>query len=65
LQIRATPTVWFAIPNGCARSKAEASIMKGTGVVAGMPDLDFVRDGRAYFLELKAAGGRPTEKQLE
>src|SRR5262245_3563113 len=66
LQIRAMPgVVWYAIPNGGARSKIEAAIMKSTGTVAGMPDLGFVRDGKPYFLELKADGGRATEQQLE
>ena len=31
-----------------------AAIMKGTGTVAGVPDLCFVKNGHAYFLELKS-----------
>lgn len=56
---------WYAIPNGGWRSRAEASIMQGQGVRAGVPDLAFVHDGKPYFLELKAPAGRPTEAQLE
>lgn len=40
--LRATlPKPWlvFAIPNGGGRSKAEAGILKATGVLAGVPDL--------------------------
>jgi len=51
--------VWFAVPNGGARSKTEAAIMKGLGVQRGVPDLAFVLPpGRAAFLELKAKGGK-------
>lgn len=44
----------FAVPNGGYRSVTEAVRMKGQGVVAGVPDLVFVIEGRAHFLELKA-----------
>lgn len=55
---------WFAVPNGGARSPIEAKIMKGTGTRPGVPDLAFVHEGRAYFLEVKAENGRPSEHQL-
>ncbi len=38
--------------------------MKGLGVVAGVPDVIAVHQGRCFALELKAEGGRPTDKQL-
>jgi hypothetical protein len=48
----------FHPANGGWRSRVEASIMKGLGVRAGVPDIIAVKDGRAYGLELKAPGGR-------
>src|SRR5437870_855442 len=54
---RAAPnTFWFHVPNGGYRRSIEAKIFKSLGVVRGTPDLCFVKDGRAYFLELKAPG---------
>jgi hypothetical protein len=38
--------------------------MKGLGVVAGVPDVIAIHQGRCYAMELKAEGGRATEKQL-
>jgi hypothetical protein len=38
--------------------------MKGLGVRAGVPDLCCIRDGRAFFLELKSAGGRLSPAQI-
>lgn len=66
LRIRAWPDVfWYAVPNGGWRTPAEAGILKATGVRAGVPDMAFLRNGAAYYLELKAPGGRPTENQLQ
>ena len=55
---------WFAIGNGGWRSKVEAKIMKGTGTKPGTPDLAFVYQGRAYFLEVKTETGKASEHQL-
>jgi hypothetical protein len=55
----------FAVPNGGLRSAAEASIMKGLGTVAGVPDLIILHQGRTYGLELKADGKKATARQLE
>jgi hypothetical protein len=55
----------FHVPNGGWRSRVEASIMKGLGVRAGVPDIIAIRDGRAYGLELKAPGGRLTAVQRD
>jgi hypothetical protein len=38
--------------------------MKGLGVVAGVPDVIVIHEGRCYALEIKAPGGRATWKQL-
>lgn len=55
----------FHVPNGGKRSAIEASIFKGLGVVAGVPDIIIVREGQMYALELKAGGGRLTRTQIE
>jgi hypothetical protein len=38
--------------------------MKGMGVVPGVPDVFIVHNGRVFALELKAEGGRASDKQL-
>ena|SRR5262245_61878314 len=64
--IRAQGLFWYAIPLGGVRSKIEAAIMQSTGTRAGTPDLGFVFQGRAYFLEVKAdEQARATEHQLK
>jgi hypothetical protein len=57
--------VWFAIPNGGARSKIEAAILQGLGVKAGAPDILIVIPpaGRIAGLELKAPGKKRSAKQ--
>jgi hypothetical protein len=56
--------VVFGVPNGGLRSRTEAAIMKGTGVVPGVPDLAIVCGGRYYGLELKAQKGRLSPAQI-
>lgn len=50
--------LYFAVPNGGGRSKAEAGILKATGVKSGVADLAFCwkENGiaRIGFIELKA-----------
>jgi hypothetical protein len=66
LRARGAPGVFaFAVPNGGYRSAVEAAILKGMGVVAGVPDIFIVHNGRCFALELKAEGGRATDQQLE
>lgn len=66
LRTRPAPGVFaFHVPNGGKRKPIEAAIMKGLGVTAGVPDVIAIKDGRAYGLELKAADGRPTPRQIE
>jgi hypothetical protein len=61
---RKTPgTFAFHVPNGGKRNPIEAAILKGFGVVAGVPDIIAIRGGHTFGLELKAEGGRPSEKQ--
>lgn len=53
----------FAVPNGGFRLPREARLLKFTGVVAGVPDTIWLRQGRMYALELKAARGRVSDAQ--
>jgi hypothetical protein len=66
LRTRGAPGVFVFHPaNGGYRKPVEAAILKGLGVVSGVPDVIAIRDGRTYALELKAEGGKPTRKQVE
>ena len=66
LAVRAATGVFaFHPPNGGWRSRVEAAILKGLGVVAGVPDVIAIHNGRVFAMELKAPGGRATDKQLE
>lgn len=37
---------------------------KALGMVPGWPDIEFMADGRAYFLEVKPPGGAVSEAQM-
>jgi hypothetical protein len=66
LRARAAPGVFAFHPaNGGYRKPVEAAIMKSLGVVAGVPDVIIIHNGHCFALELKAEGGRATDKQLE
>jgi hypothetical protein len=66
LRARGAPGVFAFHPaNGGYRKPVEAAIMKGLGVVAGVPDVIAIHEGRCYALEIKAPGNRATPKQLE
>jgi len=66
LEVRGTRDVFaFHVPNGGWRSPAEAAILKGLGVRAGVPDVIVIKAGQAYALELKAPGGRLTSVQAD
>jgi hypothetical protein len=65
LWTRGSPDLcWWHTPNGGKRNRIEAAIFKGLGVRAGVSDIIAVHEGKAFALELKADGGRPTEAQL-
>jgi hypothetical protein len=65
LAARGAPgTFAFHVPNGGWRSAVEAAILKGLGVVAGVPDLVLIRDGAVFGLELKAHNGRLSPAQV-
>jgi VRR-NUC domain len=55
----------FHCPNGGARRLVEASILKGLGVKAGVPDVIAIKGGHTYGLELKAPGGRLSDSQKD
>lgn len=58
----------FHIPNGGKRDVREAARFKSMGVKAGVPDIFLPLARGSYhglFIELKAAGGKPSEKQKE
>jgi hypothetical protein len=66
LHARGAPGCFAFHPaNGGYRKPAEAAIMKGLGVTAGVPDVIAIHEGCCYAIEIKAEGGRPTQKQLE
>lgn len=57
--------LWYHVPNGGGRSKAEAGILKAMGVKPGVPDLAFILPGgQAAYIEVKPEGGylRPEQK---
>jgi len=65
LRARSAPGVFaFHVPNGGYRRPREAAILKGLGLIAGVPDIIAIHNGRCFALELKAPGGRTTGKQL-
>jgi hypothetical protein len=65
LRIRgAEGAFFFAVPNGGFRRPVEAAILSGLGVRAGVPDVIVIHNGRCFAMELKAEGGRATDKQL-
>jgi hypothetical protein len=65
LRARSAPGVFAFHPaNGGYRKPIEAAILKGLGVVPGVPDVFIVQNGHCFAMELKAEGGRATDKQL-
>ena len=57
--------VWYHVPNGGKRSKKVGGEMAAMGLKAGIPDLAFVYQGRALFIELKAPAGRVSADQRQ
>lgn len=55
----------FAVPNGRYRNPIDAKILKMTGVVAGVSDMIFLYNGRAYLFELKNEKGVQSKAQKE
>jgi hypothetical protein len=66
LRVRPAPgVVAFHPANGGFRRPAEARFFAGLGVVAGVPDIIAIKDGRTYALELKIERGRLTAAQQQ
>ncbi len=66
LRARGAPGVFAFHPaNGGYRKPIEAAMLKGMGLVPGVPDVIAIHQGCVYGLELKAEGGKPTPKQVE
>jgi hypothetical protein len=55
----------FHYPAGGWRSPVEAAIFKSLGVIAGIPDIIVIHNGRCFALELKTAHGRLTPTQID
>jgi hypothetical protein len=68
LQYKRLAPLLFAVPNGGARNRVEAAIMKGEGVLAGVSDLLFLYPSGQYHglcIEMKAPDGRQRDSQKE
>lgn len=57
-------TFAFHPANGGYRTPMESSILKGLGVVAGVPDIIVIHWGKVCGIELKAPKGRLTMDQV-
>jgi hypothetical protein len=60
---RASGAFAFHPANGGYRRAVEGAILRGLGVVPGVPDLIIVHEGRCFALELKSDAGRLSEAQ--
>jgi hypothetical protein len=64
LRLTLRDCVCFAIPNGGHRSYKTAKLMKRTGALAGVFDLQILTPGgRSFFLECKAGKGKLSPEQ--
>lgn len=57
--------LWFHPANEGKRSLVNGFYLKSLGMLPGVADLVLVHEGRTYFLEIKAAGGRLSDAQRE
>jgi len=53
----------FHPANGGYRLPVEAAVLKGLGLVPGVPDVIAIYQGQCFALELKAPGGCVSEQQ--
>jgi hypothetical protein len=53
----------FHVPNGGKRSRIEASRLKQSGTIAGIPDLIFCIQSQTFFFELKTTAGTLSSDQ--
>ncbi len=47
------------------RGYVDGSNLKKAGMTAGVADLEFIIDGRAHFIEVKAPNEKQTKQQIE
>ncbi len=59
------PWLFFHVPNGGGRSKAEAGILKALGTRPGVPDLLVAGEGRVIGVEVKAPKGYLSSAQKD
>lgn len=59
----APDVVWFAVPNGGARTRKVGGKLKAQGVRRGAPDLVFLIQGWFHGVELKTATGASSPHQ--
>lgn len=53
----------FHVPNGMFTNAREGAKFKAQGVIAGVPDLVFVWQGKTHYIEVKTEKGRLSEQQ--
>lgn len=56
--------LYFAVPNGGAKSMVQGALLKKMGVKAGVSDMLFFWLGGMGAIELKAPNGRPSDSQI-
>lgn len=57
------PAFWTTFPSGWFKGRVVAAVLRACGLRPGVPDLLFIRDGRAFWIELKAAKGVLSDNQ--
>ena len=72
LQVAAPDLLWWATSNEGVRAGRKTANgyfsldgirRKAMGVLSGVADLQFISEGKAYFIELKAPGGTQSANQ--
>jgi len=59
IRARGVPGLFaFHCPNGGYRTRLEGAVLKGMGVVAGVPDIILIDRAKVYGLELKVDGNK-------
>lgn len=63
IQLSGVDFLFWHTPNGESRSKAAGGRLKLMGVLAGVPDLCLMMNGRLIFIELKRGTGTTSKPQ--
>lgn len=56
---------FFSVPNGGKRDPREATQLKASGLVAGVPDMILLHKGNCYGFELKTETGKLSPAQTK